>query len=230
MSAATAQLDKKESAKFTDLRNRISELERDIERIEGSLGESRRRRENLVAERGPLVLPARSQKNAAAQNRLHAIDEQLPPTLRNIADDEAALAELTSQLMAANNGLVLAEWESERAKVRKLLAARLESKIGENLEKAARDLAAAVEAAAKEDERVLAELFAFEPRLRRENNYSRVPANLRGRVLGFMLRDCLPIDRRELIAGSWSEIVLQERDEAYFGTLLEDLNRMELIF
>jgi len=224
------QVDEKESAKFIDLRNRISDLERDIERIDGSLAESRRRRENLVAERGPLVLPARSQKNAAAQNRLHAIDEDLPQILRDIADDEAALAELTAQLTAAKNGLALAEWESERARVRKVLAARSVSKIGENLEKAARDLAAAVETATEEDKRVLAELFAFEPRLRRETNYSAAPMILRGRVLGFILRDCLPIDRRELMGGNWGEIILQGRDEAYFGALLKDLDHMELIF
>jgi len=79
----------------------------------------------------------RAQKNAAAQKRLAAIDEQLTILDREIADDETALAELRAQLTVAQNSIELAEWEGRRAVVRKMLVNRLSGAAAARLEKAA---------------------------------------------------------------------------------------------
>jgi chromosome segregation ATPase len=148
-----------------ELRLAVSRLGQEIEKMERSLAESHRLRENLVAERGPLVVPARAGKNAAAQNRLRAIDKQLTPLRRDIADDEAALSELKEQAQSARNALYAAEWEERRAEVRELLVRRQKSETAGKIQEAARTLAALLERSREQDDRLKAEILKFSPRL-----------------------------------------------------------------
>ena len=77
MTAVMTEAPKTGEATLENLRARAGELEAKVENLRTSLADSRRRLESLTAERGSLVLPARSGKDASAQKRLYAIDEQL---------------------------------------------------------------------------------------------------------------------------------------------------------
>ena len=118
MTAVMTEAPKTGEATLENLRARAGELEAKVENLRTSLADSRRRLESLTAERGGLVLPARSGKDASAQKRLYAIDEQLAVLKRDVADDGEALSELSAQFDSAQNDLERAEWECDRAAVR----------------------------------------------------------------------------------------------------------------
>ena len=103
MTAVMTEAPKTGEATLENLRARAGELEAKVENLRTSLADSRRRLESLTAERGSLVLPARSGKDASAQKRLYAIDEQLAVLKRDVADDGEALSELSAQFDSAQN-------------------------------------------------------------------------------------------------------------------------------
>lgn len=229
MTAVMTKPGKIEGTKQDELRAYVGELEIGVKKLNGSLADSRLREESLVAERGLLVLPARSKKDKGAQNRLHAIDEQLAPLKQDIADDQAAAAELTAQLTFAKNEISRAEWEERRAKARGLLVRRMESKTTANLQKAARNMASALDEAVKEDAQLRKDLLDFNPNLRGSVDQLLHLGQVRGRTLGYELIKQLPIDSREYFAGTGpTDLAKYEQD--YLEEVLETLDGLELVF
>jgi flagellar biosynthesis chaperone FliJ len=222
----TGEIDKAAIAK---LRSCVGELERGVEKLGKSLVECRGRREKLIAERGSLVLLARSGKDKAAQDRLYAIDEQLTPLKQNIADDESALAELTDQLESAQNNLFAAEWEARRSQLRERLIARLNSGVSEALEKATETLLTQMEAAIEEDRRIESLVVAFEPRLHGPASELRKLRRVRAELLGWRLRDVLPIDTRGQNVQAMQGREIATSDQRFYGGVLESLDRLELV-
>lgn len=218
-------------AALDGLRAQATGLEQKVNELAESLATSRLRCENLIAERGSLVVAARSQKNNTAQKRLNAIDEQLIPLKRNIQDDGAALAELSAHLVLAQNDVERAEWELRRAAVRKLIEERLAGKTAGAIEKAVNVLENALRAAKDEDELILSAMVRFEPRLGRETRPLRMATFERARLAAYKLKDQLPVDSREF---GYNQVLkgkeFGESDRRQYGELLQALDRLELVF
>jgi hypothetical protein len=230
MTAVMTKPGKIKGTKLDEHRAYVGELKMGIEKLNGSLEDSRRRQESLVAERGLLVLPARANKNKEAQNRLRTIDEQLAPLGQDIADDQAAVAELSAQLILAQNEVSRAELEEERVKVRGLLVMRMKSKSAENLLKAARELAGAIDTAAQEDLQLREDLRPFSGYLGVDVDQLKFLTRIRQLALGFVLIKHLPIDTREFYASSPNATGLEQKEQRYLGELLEALDGLELAY
>lgn len=212
------------------LRVHIDELKQTKERLNGSLVDSRQRYETLMAERDPLVYPARVQKSVAAQKRLNAIDEERAVLKRDIADDETALREVEAQLIAAQNAIELAEWEDERAEARKLLTRRMKINATSKLQKAVEDLVVAIKAAKEEDERTFIALTRFSPNMERTATPIRSMGRLRNHVFSFQLEGLLLIDSRQLNRPQLVNVDIEAEDRKASQTALESLDSLELIF
>jgi chromosome segregation ATPase len=208
----------------------VSELGITIKKINRSLADSNHRRESLTAERGPLVLPARAQKNASAQKRLTAIDEQLAILNREIADDETALSELQTQLTLAQNDVVRAEWEGKRAEVRNQLTVRLETNTASKLQKAVDELAAAIKAANEEDEKVALTITAFSRNLSRAATHIRSMGKVRSHLFSLQLEKLLVIDTRQINRYSVANIDIETEDRKASEAALNQLDDLELVF
>lgn len=214
-----------------DLRTFADCADKEIRKLNASLVDSRRRQEDLTAERGSLVLPARSQKDGGAQKRLYAIDEQLSVLSRDIRDDEAALSELNSQLSSARQGLERAEWEQRRSGVRKLVEARLAGKKIAAIEKAVSELGVALQSAIDEDDAIKAAILEFEPGLRRETKPLQTAGFERSRLAAWKLRNVLPVDSREFgFSRAFADKQFADSDRRHYGELLDALDRLELVF
>ena len=202
-----------------------------VERLAASLVAFRDRQENLTAERGPLVLPARGQKNSAAQERLQTIDAQLRELKDDIATEESALAEAREKLGAARNEVIRAQWEERRNEIRDILKRRLANSIGKRIQKAAQDLAAALDAAKDEDRQVCEAVASFDPGLS-----ARAKAGLNGlfrsrsQGVAAELMNQLEIDRRAFYGASPRKGEIAEDDREYFSGILKALDRLELGF
>jgi len=231
MTAVIAEAGKPEETAFEDLRAFAEQAEKRVEKLTASLADSRLRRENLMAERGTLVLPARAEKNSAAQKRLLAIDEQLQALNRDIRDDEAALSYLAERLASAQQNVERAEWELKRAAVRKMITARLTGKTVAAIEKAVDALSEALSAAIDEDEAIRVAMLEFEPGLRREMKPLQMAGFERSRLAAWKLQGQLPVDTREF--GNNQALRGREfadGDRQQYGQLLEALDRLELVF
>lgn len=229
MSTTTAKSGEIEETELDELRTRVVALGSEIQKLEGSLATSRLRRENLIAERGPLILPARSQKNADAQKRLRTIDEGLAHLTRDVADDQAAISELKEQLRSAEERVVREEWEIRRAAVRKLLADRGRGATEAKLEKLASELAAALRAAAEEDECICAKVIAFERSLYGGISELRRRARERNNIIAAKFFGLLPIDTREVRPIVYSGKILGSEVGPVIQTLAA-LDDLELVF
>jgi len=197
------------------LRSNVSEVEQQIEKMEALLTSSKNRRDGLVAERGPLVLPART-GNAAARKRLREIDEQLGPLERDIADDKTAKVELEEQHVFAEKAVRVAEWEERRASVRELLVSRMESGSAEKIHNAARNLAAALDAAREDDTRLAGELRGFGLNL----DDLRTEFRFRRDVVARELRENLELPRSYFYGGSAPSGSLAGYDSQLIGHIL----------
>lgn len=217
-----------ENAASDALAARVAELSETIEKVKKSLAKSSERLENLTAERGPLVLPARSQNSAVAQKRLREIDQDLIVVNRDIADDKTALVELEAQRTKAQNDIALSEWESRRAEVRKLLVRRLNAKVGAKLQKAVDNLRAELAAAEQEDETIFRTLIAFHRTL--ECQEIRRLKKLRSCAFSARLQGLLAIDTRELRGSSAQNLDMGDEDQRAFETALESLDYLRLVF
>jgi len=212
------------------LRTRVGGLALSVEELTESLATSHLRREKLTAERGPLVLPARAHKDKAAQSRLHAIDEQLGPLKLGIADDEDALAELKIQLSVAEQELESAVWEGERAEIRQVLTAHLERGVSGKVEKAVDALISELKAAIDEDDRIAQSIVNFEPKLRRASSELRRANRARAQIIGWYLKDLLPIDTRGLHGTSMNDKTIAGSDVGFYERALDALNELQLVF
>jgi chromosome segregation ATPase len=230
MTAVMTEAPKTGEATLENLRARAGELEAKVENLRTSLADSRRRLESLTAERGSLVLPARSGKDASAQKRLYAIDEQLAVLRRDVADDGEALSELSIHLGSAQNELERAEWERDRDAVRKLLTARIEGKTAAKLEKVANEFAEALKAAAKEDESIAAALVTFEATLHGEAGDVRRRTRHRAQILSVKFVNLLCIDTTQARPSQLHGRDIREEDPVPFRAALEALDRLELVF
>ncbi len=231
MSTAIAKSGEIKETSLGELRARADGLESEVQKLEASLVASRLRQENLIAERGSLIVPARSQKNPDAQKRLRAIGEQSGPLAQDIADDEAALSELKGQLCSAEENLEREEWELQRTEVRRMLEARLKGKNLAAIEKAIRDLAVALQAAADEDEAVRVATLSFAPSLHREVSSLIKAGRERSRFAAWMLRDVLPVDTRELGNNqAWTGRGFGDTDRLFYGRMLASLDGLSLRF
>jgi chromosome segregation ATPase len=175
-------------------------------------------------------LPARSGKDASAQKRLYAIDEQLAVLKRDVADDGEALSELSAQFDSAQNDLERAEWECDRAAVRKLLTARIEGKTAAKLEKAANEFAEALKVAAEEDESIAAALVTFEPSLHQEAGDLKRRTRYRAQILSVKFVNLLCIDTTDARPSQLHGRDIREQDPVPFRAALEALDRLELVF
>jgi chromosome segregation ATPase len=172
----------------------------------------------------------RAQKNAAAQKRLAAIDEQLTILDREIADDETALAELRAQLTVAQNSIELAEWEGRRAVVRKMLVNRLSGAAAARLEKAAIALEKVFGELTEEDKQIGEALTAFEPKFRSMERSIRVLSQYRGRLVGYYLRQVIPSEGIGHFMSLYEGRDFAGVDQGEYGRALEDLDNLELVF
>jgi chromosome segregation ATPase len=232
MTAVAAAAPETTDTSLGDLRARAGELKGQVEKLELSLGSSRGRLQELLAERSGLILPARSGNDRGAQKRLDAIDEQVPVLKRDLGLDEAALAELRAQLISAENAVELAEWEIRRAEVRERITARLTGKIDAAIEKAVDSLAAALKAAQDEDESIAAAVASFVPALGREvRTTQRSAGSARRNLAALRLRKLLPIDEMQIKGWSFGEDPkFVDRTRQYYGEILEALDRLALVF
>ncbi len=215
-----------------DLRARAGELKGQVEKLELSLGSSRGRLQELLAERSTLILPARSGNDPSAQKRLNAIDEQSAVLKRDVADDETALAELRAQFTSAESDAELAEWEIRRAEVRKFITARLTGKTAAAIEKAIDSLATALKAARDEDESIARAVASFAPGLHRRGRMTQQSGDrVRGLLGALRLRDFVPIERMDL--RTFSDAAHEGFvgwDRKYYGDILEELDNLVLVF
>ncbi|MGA2850995.1 MAG: hypothetical protein ABSE46_18495 [Terracidiphilus sp.] len=227
LTTATTKPSKTDAATIAKLRARIGELECEAQKLEDFLTASRLRKEQLIAERAPLVRLARSQKDAEAQNRLYEIDEQLASLKRDMGDDESALAEATSQLASTRSDLSVAEWETRRKEVRECVAKHLSGEVPEAVEKAATELATLLQAAADEDQEIYARIVAFEPGLHGVAGDLRKLQKIRAEVIGFRLRNVLAIDTRGKTIVGMQDKDVPLYDRRRYADALEALDRLE---
>lgn len=223
MNAKTATIIDKRRATPEELRKNLDDLNE-------SLAASQRLQTELATERETLVLPARLIKSGKAQDRLRSIDAELARVRNDISDDAAAIVEISTQLTAAEQAAELAEWEERRAKVRRLLVARLKSDRGSKLQQAAKDMAAELDALKAEDNEIRAEILKFDPRLWDSLSPITHLPRYRGFHLGYELQKHLPIDKIQYYAASINAGDLAADDQKYFGQALEALDRLELVF
>ena len=221
--AATAIPRETNSARQDDLRAGVDELERAIERLKDSAARTQIRSENLMAERGPLVVPARSGKSPEAQKRVREIDQELESLRPGIADDETAILELEAQLVCAQDALSMEKWEAERARLRALLVERLKSDKVVNLQKRAADLIAAVKEIKEEDAQLGAEIAAFDRRAR----FTGMEDGLVGGVIAWDLFSLLPRDCFAYLSRSYHGKSLLFYDERSCGAAIESLDRLD---
>ncbi len=231
MTAVTAEAPKASEVTLGTLRARVRELEDKVEKVRSSLACSRAEQENLTGERASLILPARSGKNASAQKRLYAIDEQLAGLNRDLCDDQAALSELETRLDAAQVDLEIREWETQRSTVRLLLEEGLKGQAGDAIQMAVDALLSALQAANEKDEEARAALVAFEPSLARDLRPLAMATHGRSRLAAWKLQRVLPVDTREFGNGrALAEKEFAEEDRNQYRRVLDALDGLKLVF
>jgi len=231
MTAVMTEARKIEEPTLEDLRTFATRAEKAVERLSASLLDSQRRVENLTVERRDLVVPARSGRDARAQKRLNEIDEQLSILRRDNLDDETALTNLRAQLTQAQNNLERAEWELERASVRRMIKGRLEGKSIAAIQDAVDTLAKAMQTAKDEDEAINVAMLKFEPALCRDSRPLRMASTMRSLVAAYKLQKVLPVDTREFGSSrTFEEKSFAFFDHHYYDELIEALDRLELVF
>jgi hypothetical protein len=230
MSARAATTTDKEGATLEQLKKKVERLQNDLNGLNESLAASQRCQSELAAERKKLVLPARLSKNADAQKRLGFIDVELARVRQCISDDAGAIAELGTQLTAAEQAVELAEWETRRATIRSLLMKRADgAKMGKLIE-TARRLAADLEALAEEDRLVATELRLFAPCL---SGCATAIARLdhaRAIVFTLELRNVVRADTAGLHVEMLKRENIEEGDLRTYLDAVEDLDQMEPVF
>lgn len=229
MSSKSITTAEKHEASPGELNQRVEQLQKKIDDRNESVATSQRLQSQLATEREALVLPARVEGDAGAQKRLREIDVQLAGVRRNISDDATAIAELGAQLTAAEQAVELAEWEERRAKVRSLLIARMRSNLGGKIQKAATDLAAALDAAKEKDDQIKAEILKFEPRKSLGFGISDL-RGLRKHGVMFELMRQLEIETQAFYGSRAYRRDMAADDQKYFGQALEALDSLELVF
>jgi hypothetical protein len=230
----TEEQNTNKSASLEALRNFASQKEGQVRKFEKSLVDAERRAENFAAERGSLLIPARSENDAKAQKRLSAIDAELAVLRPNIADDRAVLADLKAQLAAAQESVMRAEWELRRASVRAMIARRLSGKTAVAIRQAVDALNVAMRTAQEEDEAIRVATLEFEPSLGRDLRTLKMAGHERSRLASWKLRNVLLVDSREFGFGIREGVLEKAEFEAYdrrfYGELLERLGCLELVF
>ena len=144
------------------LRSCLDQVEQETEAIHQSLETLKRRRADLEAERAPLVLPARSKRDAAAQDRMRAIDEELAKLGRDASDDEAALSSLAAQHRSIEARIEVSEWELSRAELLKRLGVFLKDDAPARLAVAVEQVKILFAKTVEEDAEIAQALFAFD--------------------------------------------------------------------
>jgi hypothetical protein len=209
---------------------RLEQLKLKISELEASLTALVEREARLTAEREPLVLKATVDRDAAAQERKRALDRELFEVRQDKADYESALAEVKSSAIAAEQAIVLRDWEAQRAAVRKVLQKQLKMETLARVAKATRELIAALKNATDEDDAAEAMLRQFTSKINASG--IRMVRRSRRRVCSEQLAesDMLAIDRREIGRDSHSfEWLEGPTREAYEGAI-EALDSLELVF
>jgi hypothetical protein len=229
MSAMT-MIDEKHEATPDELNMRIHQLQQNIDELTLSIETSQQKQSELATEREVLLLPARVNKDVDAQKRLHTIDSELMRVRKDISDDGAAIADLSKQIASAKNALDLAEWEGKRSEIRKAIVAHLENKSAAKLDKAVESLAKALKAAELEDDQLCSVLASFDPSLQSQVRDLRKLRDIREMVLGFKLREVLPIETNRFYSKGLEGMDAEWWDHNRYGNVLEVLNRMELVF
>lgn len=233
----TEEQNTNDSASLEVLRTLASQQEAQVRKFEKSLADAERRTENIVAERGSLLMAARSENNAKAQKRLSAIDAELAILRPNIADDRAVLADLKVQLAVAQESVARAEWEIRRASVRAMIATRLSGNTAAAIRKAVDVLNVAMKRAQAEDEAIRTAMLEFDPRLGRGLAASslKMAALNRSRLASWRLQNVLLIDDRHfgsssgVRGGSLQNVEFEEVDRRFYGELMERLGCLELV-
>lgn len=225
MSAKTMMAAEKQETTLEQLNVRVEELRKLIDERNASLAKNRQLQSERAMERETQVVPARALGNAGAQKRLRDIDAELVRIRCDISDDTAAIVELSTQLMSAEQDVERADWEAGRAKVRGLLVARMKSDAGSKLQKAAKDLAAAMDTAEKEDNELRTALIPFG----RNFNFSAL-RSLRVACVSFELMRQLQLDRNGFYGRAPHGRDSAADDQQYYGEALEALDQLELVF
>lgn len=229
MRAATLTIAEASERTLKPIRDRITECEDGLTRLNESVAVSRSREAELEPEREKLILPARLSKNAEAQKNLHAIDLELARLRHDISDDEEAIAGLARELDSARKSLTVAIWEQKRDGIRDLLKSHLSANKLAFLQRAAESLVEALKSAEEEDKRVYLELLKFNPGLRREGQDIRNSCNIRGKIIAEVLRGVLPIET-DPRHNFFRDKQVAEEDQRFYGAAIEALDRLELVF
>jgi len=206
----------------------IDELTAALAELNASLAASRARQAFLESERGAFVIPARVNRDAKAQARLLAIDEELGSIRRDVADDSAAISDLARKLEDAREALARAEWEQRRAELRKAVRSRMGAITGNKIDAAAAALVEALEEERTKDELLAQSLAEFDSSLRSVRNDIQRCAKGRGTILAAKLREFVPVQLfgREFELRDRS--VLDGTERAY-REALERLDSLELV-
>lgn len=212
----------------TDLAVQIDELTARIDSLVASKSTTESRKSALNAERRSLLVPARVDRDAAAQKRLREVDENLSALERELADDQAALDDLSGRLDGAKKAQITAVWEARRTEVRNLLSARRDSELAATILRLAKELNNAIETASEQDkecERGFARLGA------RAGAYPRLSSAHR-RLAQFAAREIM--DVMEIPAFVAQPQYLRDRDavaedRAVYERAIKELDDLELI-
>lgn len=232
MNTVITEAEKIEEPTLENLRAIADLAEKRLQKFTASLVDSRARREKLVMERGSLVVPARVEKNTAAQKRLLAIDEQLVALNRDIKDDETVLSDLTEKLAFAHQNLERAEWEAKREEVRARLVSRIASGVDLQIEKAARQLASLLLSTAAQDEELSMALLRFDRHLRTEGGAIAKSGDMRARFVGLHLSKAAQniIDTRSVMPQFLDGRTAEEINRIVYQNAVKALDDLELIF
>lgn len=215
------------------LRARTAETEQQVKSLDQSLEAMRKQRDALAKERISILVAARARKEPAAQERLRAIDQELPPMVREIADGEQARAQLAEQLESLRDDLSRAEWESERSALKAKLAARIESAAAKRIADLTESLALALEEAREEDGAIALELIRFDSKLRIEANVIRQLGSVRTEAIEVRLKGFLS-PRPFTMASPYPHrshrlADLPVKDERVISKAIDGLDCLELI-
>lgn len=204
-------------------------LAKKIERVSSEIPATQQRVAELEAEREKLVVPARVDRDTAAQKRIREIDEELLALQRDLADDQAAAHDLSGRLERVRKARLLAEWDRERGEIRKLLVNRSAgTAVGEILELATR-FEEALRKLQAEDTALSEALTKLAPQwVSTWRNLAKAHRPL-ANFVGWTLMEVLPIDTRGMRSDSMRRYQATEWDRAIVERVLAQLDDLELV-
>lgn len=154
-------------AKVEEARGLVKKTERDLNKAQKRLAESKELLRKTSDRRGILLLPARG-GNAEAQAEIDRMDQERKPIERDVRDDEECVERLSQYLDAFKAKLAAGEREVERTKLLQKIHARMEASEEAELLAAVNQIKELWSKLLQRDKVICEALIAFDPDLKRE--------------------------------------------------------------